>query len=424
MLDIFSQRTYAIIKRELKAQIMTRAFIISTLLVPLLIFGGLGLQAFLMTYEEEKLQSIEVIVENPNLLPGLEQRYGASDDFDKTLYRVSFSVLPEEQLAGYIKQHKPTLLSGELSGIFYAGNETLSDKAIAFYSNNPKNLVVTTKIRRLLNDVMTDDYFVDKAISPEDLAFARKGTRLISFKISEAEEVVEDSYGAFIVAGVLAFLLYVSLLMIGTQIMRAVIEEKENRVVEVLLSSVNSHELMTAKIIGTTAAGLLQITIWMVPFLFLSLTSLVSLPDSLQFSISLGQIGYFIVNYGLGLITFLGLFAAVGAIFDNIAEAQQGQMPIMFLILIPFYICFTLIKDPSNIIAQVASMVPFASIMVMPVRMAIVDIQSWEIVLALVVNIVTLLFIFSFVGKIYRVGILTTGKKPTWREVYRWMKQS
>jgi len=146
------------------------------------------------------------------------------------------------------------------------------------------------------------------------------------------------------------------------------------------------------------------------------------LPEQFQFSISLFQIGYFILNYGIGLTIFLGLYAAAGAIFDNMTEAQQGAMPIMFLILVPFYICFSMMNNPTNTIAEVSSMVPFASIIVMPVRMAIVDVPLWQVAFASLINLGTLAFIFSFVGKIYRVGILKTGKRPQWKEIYRWAR--
>ncbi|MDQ7050855.1 MAG: ABC transporter permease [Enterobacterales bacterium] len=277
-------------------------------------------------------------------------------------------------------------------------------------------------MKSLVNSVLVEKHFEGKSVSEDDIKYARDRMQLQNFKISQKEEVEKDNYGAFILAGVLAFMLYMSLIMIGMQILKAVIEEKENRVVEVLLSSVHANELMSAKIIATTCAGLLQIIIWMLPFIFVSVTSLFVLPEKFQFSISLFQIGYFILNYGLGLVTFLGLYAAVGAIFDNISEAQQGAMPIMFLILIPFYICFTLIKDPTNSIAEISSMLPFAAIVVMPVRMAIIDVPLWQVGIATGINLMTLLFVFSFAGKIYRIGVLKSGKKPKWKDVYRWIK--
>ena len=422
MLKLFSFRTMAIIKRELRAQIMNKTFIFTTIFVPVIMVGLMSLQTFLMMFEDKKVINVEVIVENVELVSMIEQEYKQSDDFNHEMFHLVVSEKTRKELDDYIQKVKPKLLDSSLNGVFFIPSAEKYDKAIEYYSSNPKNSNITRKIRSLVNGVLVEKHFEGKSVSEDDIKYARDRMQLQNFKISEKEEVEKDSYGAFILAGVLAFMLYMSLIMIGMQILKAVIEEKENRVVEVLLSSVHANELMSAKIIATTCAGLLQIIIWMLPFIFVSVTSLFVLPEKFQFSISLFQIGYFILNYGLGLITFLGLYAAVGAIFDNISEAQQGAMPIMFLILIPFYICFTLIKDPTNSIAEITSMLPFAAIVVMPVRMAIIDVPLWQVGIATGVNILTLLFVFSFAGKIYRIGVLKSGKKPKWKEVYRWIK--
>lgn len=422
MFNFFSFRTMAIIKRELKAQVMTKTFIFTTIFVPIIMVGLMSLQTFLMMFEDKKDINIEVFVENPALVQMINDEFETSDDFNRDIFHLKATKKSREQLDQYIVDNKPDLLKAAVNGVFFLPQGEKFDKEIEYYSANPKNTNITRKVNRLINSVLVEHHFSGKSVSEDDIAYARERMDLQNFKISEKEEVEKDNYGAFVLAGVLAFMLYMSLIMIGMQILKAVIEEKENRVVEVLLSSVHADELMSAKIVATTCAGLLQIVIWMLPFIFVSVTSLLVLPEKLQFSISLFQIGYFILNYGIGLVTFLGLYAAVGAIFDNMSEAQQGAMPIMFLILIPFYICFTLLKDPTNSIAQVSSMIPFASIIVLPVRMAIIDVPMWEIGVGTLVNIATLLFVFSFAGKIYRIGVLKTGKKPKWKEVYRWIK--
>ena len=422
MLKIFSFRTMAIIKRELKAQVMTKTFIFTTIFVPIIIVGLMGLQTFLMMFEDKKDINIEIFVENIELVSMIDEEFQTSDHFNRDKFHLTVSSMNRTALSEYIEEKKSALLGAKLNGVFFLPDSGLFDKTIEYYSANPKNSNITRKINRLVNSVLVEKHFSGKSVSEEDIQYARDRMDLQNFKISEKDGVEKDNYGAFIFAGVLAFMLYMSLILIGMQILRAVIEEKENRVVEVLLSSVHANELMSAKIIATTCAGLLQIIIWMLPFIFISVTSLFVLPEKFQFTITLFQIGYFILNYGIGLVTFLGLYAAVGAIFDNISEAQQGAMPIMFLILVPFYICFTLLKDPTNSIAEISSMVPFFSIILMPVRMAVIDVALWQIGVAIAVNILTLLFVFSFAGKIYRIGVLKTGKKPKWKEVYRWIR--
>ncbi len=422
MLNLFSFRTMAIIKRELKAQVMTKTFIFTTIFVPIIMVGLMGLQTFLMMFEDKKDTQVEVFTERYELVSLLEKEYQSSDDFNRETFKIDFKYKEKSELEDYVQEVKPSLLDRSLNGIFFIPNGDRFDKTIEYYSANPKNSNITSKVTKMVNSVLVENHFAGKSVSEKDIEYARDRVSLQNFKISEKDEVEKDNYGAILLAGVLAFMLYMSLIMIGMQILKAVVEEKENRVVEVLLSSVHANELMSAKIVATTCAGLLQIVIWMLPFIFVSVTSIFVLPEKLQFSISLFQIGYFILNYGLGLITFLGLYAAVGAIFDNMSEAQQGAMPIMFLILVPFYICFTMLKDPTNSIAQVCSMIPFSSIIVMPVRMAMIDVPLWEVGVATLVNLITLLFVFSFAGKIYRIGVLKTGKRPKWKEVYRWIK--
>ncbi len=422
MFKLFSFRTMAIIKREFRAQVMNKTFIFTTIFVPVIMFGLMSFMTFLMKFEDKKVINVEVIVENVQLVNMIEQEYNQSDNFNREMLKVTVDSKSREQLDKYIKEIKPKLLDSSINGVFFVPQGEKYAKQIEYYSANPKNTNVTRKVTSLVNGVLVEHHFEGKSVSEKDIQYARKRMDLQNFKITEKEEVEKDSYGAFILAGVLAFLLYMSLIMIGMQILKAVVEEKENRVVEVLLSSVHANELMSAKIIATTCAGLLQIIIWMLPFIIISVTSLFVLPEKFQFSISLFQIGYFVLNYGVGLVTFLGLYAAIGAIFDNMSEAQQGSMPIMFLILIPFYICFTLIKDPTNSIAEFSSMFPFASIIVMPVRMAIIDVPLWQVGVATGVNILVLLFVFSFAGKIYRIGVLKSGKRPKWKEVYRWIK--
>lgn len=422
MLNLFSFRTMAIIKRELKAQVMTKTFIFSTIFVPILMVALMAFMTFIMRYESEDKINVEVLVERSELVELIATDYENSKNFNHKNFVVSVKVVKRDGLESYIDSIKPDLLEGTLNGVFFLPFDDGLEKIIEYYSANPKNTNITRKINELVNSVLVESHFSGKSVSSKDIEYARNSMDLQNFKISEKEGVEKDNYGAFILAGVLAFMLYMSLILIGMQILKAVVEEKENRIVEVLLSSVHANELMSAKIIATTLAGLTQIIIWMLPFIFVSITSILVLPEKLQFSISLFQIGYFILNYGVGLVIFLGLYAAVGALFDNMSEAQQGAMPIMFLILIPFYVCFSMLKDPTNFIAEISSMLPFASIIVMPVRMAVVDVPLWEVGVALSVNILTLLFVFSFAGKIYRIGVLKSGKKPQWKEVYRWIR--
>lgn len=131
---------------------------------------------------------------------------------------------------------------------------------------------------------------------------------------------------------------------------------------------------------------------------------------------------YFLFNFFVGLITFLGLFATVGSIFDNDQDAQSGIWPLMMLVIIPFFIAIAIQDNPNNSIGYISSMFPFASIIVMPAKMSLIDVPLWQILVSVVVNLGTMFGIFILAGKVYRVGILSTGKKPKWSEVIKWLK--
>ena len=208
----------------------------------------------------------------------------------------------------------------------------------------------------------------------------------------------------------------------GTMTMNSVVDEKSSRIVEVLLSSANSIELMTGKILGTAIIGLIQMAIWLLPVIVVISTSWFMLPPDIIFSINLSFVLYFLFNFFIALVTYVGLFASVGAIFDNPQDAQSGVWPLLILIMIPFFIALSMQANPQSPIPKIASMLPVASLIVMPARMTVIEVPLWQVLLSAVINIFVMLSVFPLAGKIYRVGILITGKKPKWSEVVKWLR--
>jgi len=179
---------------------------------------------------------------------------------------------------------------------------------------------------------------------------------------------------------------------------------------------------MSAKIFGASITGVLQMAVWLTPIVIVTFTTIFQLPADLNLQITVGQIFYVLFNFFLGLVTFLGLFVMIGSIFDNAQDAQSGMWPIIMLVMIPFFIAMSMAKNPANPIAEIASMLPFASIIVMPARMTLVDVPLWQFVVSIAVCIATILAIFPIAGKVFRIGILRTGKKPKWSEIMKWLK--
>ncbi|MCL6098878.1 MAG: ABC transporter permease, partial [Bacteroidetes bacterium] len=195
-----------------------------------------------------------------------------------------------------------------------------------------------------------------------------------------------------------------------------------SKIVEVILSSVSPRELMTGKIIGSALTALIQMSIWLAAIITVTSSAIYALPPEVMVSITTTQVVFLMVNFAVGLVLFLSLFGMMGAIFDNPQDAQSGMWPVMLLIIIPFLVAMSMMQNPNSPIANAAALIPFTSVMVMPVKMTLVEVPVWQLFACVVLNIAAIFLVFPIAGKIYRVGILRTGKKPKWSEVVKWLK--
>lgn len=418
---MFNKRTLAVIKRELREKLLSKSFLVMTFLIPVFMFGILGLQTFLLSFEGDKGTKIQVISETLQIAQSVQPEVASLEFVKNNYYHVSYSILSKEVFNGYLKLMKKEIINDKLAGIVFIPQTALKDKKIEYYSKNPNNNTLFNKLRNPINKGLLNVYFNSKNISQEEIGFASNSVEFDGFRISE-KNVQEEGYGNLIVSFLFTFLLYFSLVFLGSMMINSVIGEKNNRIVEVLLSSISSRELMTGKILGTSITGVIQMAIWLIPLMVLVTTNLFILPPEFLLKIDIIQIMYFLINYFIGLITFMGLYASIGSMFDNMQDAQSGQWPVLLLIMIPFFIAITMQNNPDNIIVNVASLFPFASIIVMPARMTLIDVPLWEVILSFVINILIMMVIFLLASKVYRVGILMTGKKPKWSEVIRWVK--
>jgi ABC-2 type transport system permease protein len=419
---MFSRRTIAILKRELREKLMSRTFIIMTILLPLFMIGILAFQTFLYSYEGDSNTNLIIVTESDSLKAEMQKEFEQLPFVKSGYYKINFESMNNTELDKYINTHKSELLSETLTGLIFVSDSAMFTKQVEYFSKNPTNRTLFDKVRPTINNVLVTNYFRGKDISEEDISYARQNVGFNNFRISSEKSVEEEGAGTVIVAFLFTFLLYFSLIFTGQMMMRSVVAEKSNRIVEILLSSANSKELMTGKIVGTSITGLIQMAIWLLPVILLVTTAWFTLPPEFTLKLNMFQVGYFLLNYFIGLITFMGLFTSVGAIFDNEQDTQSGMWPIMMLIMIPFFIAIAMLENSSNSIARIASLLPFASIIVMPARMVLSEIPVWQFVVSFIVNIATMVLLFPLAGKVYRVGILMSGKKPKWSEVAKWLR--
>jgi ABC-2 type transport system permease protein len=417
---MFSYRILAVIKRELREKLVSKTFIFMTILFPILMFAIVGVQALILT--DSGSDKINIVSANETLTNAFQSELLKSDLMKDGKTAFSFFTMNRNELKIFLDKNKKDLLDNKITGVVYIPETATKNKKIEYFSQTPNNLNLAKKLEGPLNKVLIDLYFGNKSLSPEELDFARKGIDVTGFKISKEENIKEEGFGSLVLSYVFTFLLYISLLMTGQLMLQSVIEEKSNRIVEVILSSVSPRELMTGKIIGSSITALIQMSIWLAAIVTVTSSALVALPPDFVVNIKAIHVVFLLVNYGVGLVLFLSLFGMMGAIFDNPQDAQSGMWPVMMLIIIPFLIAMSMMQNPNSPIANIAAILPFTSVMVMPVKMTLIEVPVWQLALCIMVNIAAIFLVFPIAGKIYRVGILRTGKKPKWSEVVKWLK--
>ncbi|PAP78426.1 ABC transporter permease [Rubrivirga marina] len=275
--------------------------------------------------------------------------------------------------------------------------------------------------------------------SPAALAAYESDVPLRLVTVSEDGDEADAAIGRFLVANVLSLLMYLAILVFGMMVMRGVIEEKANRIVEVIASSVRPFELMMGKVLGIGAVGLSQLLAWGALTFGLSLAAgplLVAFvpeaagdggeapfgPEAIGSIVDPGLLIAFVLFFLGGYLLYSSLFAAVGSAVDQESDAQSLQTVVILPIMIPLLFLSFVANDPDGGLGVFLSLFPLSSPILMVVRMAVTDVPVWQVVLALVLLAVAFVGMIALAARVYRVGILMYGKKPSLAELWRWVR--
>jgi len=412
-----------IAKREFFTQVKKKSFIILTLLTPLLIivFGGV---VSLMFQANETQMQISVIDKSGLFKDKLKSdqniRYiFSSDETEKSLIK---ALETTEEMNAVMIIPKKEIHQLENS-IEILTNKNLSNEARKNIAGNISEIIKAEKINAL-------------GISTAQIEDLNKSVNLHVVNILEKEKK-QDSFLVGVKSGLSMFLMYcvfTFIMMYGIRVMRSVLEEKNNRVVEILISSVKPFELMMGKILGVTGVALVQFGVWVV-MIFASVMTLgssnvgmVSGVAEVQMVLSaLSQINYglilfvFVIYFLLGYLFYSAMYAAIGSAVDNETETQQFTLFAILPMMLGFYGSITIMNNPDGPMSFWLSMIPFTSPIAMLARIPF-DVPVWELVLSIVILLVSTLGMVFIASKIYRVGILMYGNKVTLKELWKWMK--
>ena len=244
---MFNYRIIGLLKRELQEKLLSKAFIIMTLSIPLLMVLIFGFQALIFSYSGDENTKLELITESPELTEIFKSEFEDLPFIKNKYYSFEYLTKNKEELKNYLEEKRTDLVDERLNGIIFISDSAKGNKNVEYYSKTPKNSTVTQKLRGYINEVLVDNYFRGKDLSENDLKFARSRIDFTEFKVTSDKDIEEEGYGGLILSYLFTFLLYLSLIMMGQMTMQSVMEEKNSRVVEVFLSSVNSKELWPEK---------------------------------------------------------------------------------------------------------------------------------------------------------------------------------
>jgi hypothetical protein len=438
-----NNKTLLIIAREYITRVRKKSFIIITILMPILIAALIALPTLLVLHSEQSQHTSVLVVDDTEIfINGFENTDNVNfsyisgnvdqlkkEAFEDEKYDCVLHIL--DNSAGlrsnlYYREHIPTTLQSSLEGqmdeIFF--NKMLQD-----------SLHITpdrfAKLQELTKSSVTTIQVDDEGVERENIA--------------EMNEIVGMMCGFFI---------YFVIIIFASQVLRGVLEEKTNRIVEVLVSSVKPMQLLVGKIVGIALVGITQFLIWIV--LTFGLVSVAGLfvkgnivPEEMAEMTDGGSMGainnadfsvfqkineYFSFSFSeiilcfffffvVGYLIYATLYAATGSVVDNESDSQQYTMPVTIPLILAIILIPTIATNPSGQLAFWFSMIPLTSPITMMVRLP-AGVPFWQLLTSMGVALLFLLFCIWFVAKIYRVGILMYGKKPSWREIFKWLRKA
>ena len=431
-----------IIKREFVAKVRNKSFIVMTFLSPLLF---VGIAAFVGYLSSMKADTKQIAIHDESGLfvknfTSQNSKKGAYNYLDLSAVDTKFlkDSIISEGYDGLLVIPKVTAITEFETKIQYVSN---SSPSISFIENVQD--VIAAKITNLnLENANLDTLAIQKAQSRVNISLTKASGEESMKGLNEIKIAIGGGFG---------YLIMMFIIIYGNMVMRSVIEEKTNRIIEIIISSVKPFQLMIGKIVGTSLAGILQFLIWALLGLSLmfaasyffgvnaSPTARIS-PEAMQqaqhsfagtaqmyikelrnlpiATILISFLIYFIGGYFL----YSSFYAAIGAAVDNQTDSQQFLLPVIMPLMLSVYVgFFSVVNDPHGTIAVVFSMIPLTSPIVMLMRIPF-GVPLWQVAISVTLLFATFFAVVWFAAKIYRIGILMYGKKPTWKELYKWLK--
>ena len=414
-------KIWAIIRREFVERVRTKWFWISAVLGPVLFAGIIVFQI---------AQSVGGAVRHITVVDHTSSGVGQQVVDVLSAGRL-FRATRVQAGPGVVDSLTKVVEAKQLDG-FLIVSAQLTDSGKAEYRASNLSLQTIEELQRTLSRLVVKARLESKGVNAAVVDWAQIRVDLDQRKISRGRTTTESAGQSFIMAYIMAILLFMAILLYGVNVMSSVLEEKTTRIVEVLVSSVRPFELMFGKVVGAGAVSFFQFVIWGVSARALiglrgPIARALGAPAEASQNLQLphvpgATIAVFLAFFLGGFLLYSAMFAAVGAMSSNEQEARQAQQPVTYLLMISYLSIIGLTNDPSSVFARTLSLVPFTSPIATPVRWTAGSMATSELVASLVILAVGIVGVTWVAARIYRVGILMMGKRPNLKELVRWVR--
>ncbi len=423
------KKLLVVLEREYMERVRTRWFLVATIFGPLFFGALMFLPAWMTTRSEAssdvaRIRILDATGTNLGHLVATELNGGVVGDTSTQVLPVSPSAL-----AGAESTATRDVRQRAIKGYLVLDQGTLEGRGSRYAGLNATALA---DMRRIENAVSRELIGLELSRAGLSTVEADRVKRLRGGLRSERVSLTGRGGSGrvnIMFAMIVGILLYMTILMYGQNVLRGVIEEKQTRVAEVVISSVRPTTLLAGKVLGVGAVGLTQMGIWLVAT-FVMMRYRVPLMQAFGLqaaplpmpSVTVGQVVVLLIFFLLGYTLYSALFAAVGAMVSSEQEAQQAQMPVVLMLVMSIMFLQPVLLDPDGQLAFTLGLIPVSSPIMMPLRMSTVDVPSWEIGLSILALVAGCYLAVYFAATVYRTGLLMHGKRVTFREVFRWIK--
>jgi len=422
-------KVWAVIRREFVERVRSKWFLVSTVLGPLFMLAVTILPGALMSRSGRVNQIVLMDEGSGDFSERLKTQLVSSGRFQVQLFpteagraqtvRDSLTdAVRTEEIDGFLSVSPATLETGVAE---YQGRNVSSLRDMALLEGALRRSVITERLMR-------------RGVDPGMVQEAQRGIDLRTLRITKRGATGESGMTTFFLGYGVGIILYMIILIYGINVMRSVLEEKQTRIIEVLVSSLRPFQLMLGKVIGVGGVGLFQFAIWtgtgyLVVHFRAQILGALHVSAAQISQLTFPTIGAYLIAvvgayFLLGYLLYAALFAVVGASVTADSEAQQAQQPVMMLLVFSLIVSFAALNEPAGQLAVVTSMIPFSSPIIMPVRVATSDVPTAQLALSLGISAATVLLVVWLSARVYRIGILMYGKRPNVKELWRWARQS